>query len=158
MALTMNDLTINPGALNRETLLSDWAWAMEEPMLPVMLTAMGDVFAQGKSGAVYFMDIAAGKIERVAPNGDAFRALLTDAAFVTAKMRPERILRLRKMGLTLGPGQVYGYQQPPALGGSETPDNTEATDVAVHIGMNGQIHRQIKDLPPGTPISGVQIQ
>ena len=31
------------------------------------------------------------------------------------------------------------------------------TDIEVHFSLNGQIHRQIKDLPEGTPVTGLHL-
>jgi hypothetical protein len=38
------------------------------------------------------------------------------------------------------------------------PSNFEPTDLAVHFGMLGQIHAQIKDLPEGTPIGEIKFK
>lgn len=157
MAITLNDLTISLKGTDTSSLLSDWEWAMEESMLPVLVTAMGDVFAQGKSHAVYFIDVVSGTIERVAPDGRAFKELLKDAPFVTEKFYPARVVKFRKAGLALGPQQVYSNCKPLVLGGEDSLDNFETTDVAVHLSIHGQIHRQVKDLPPGTPITDIQI-
>ncbi len=51
MPITMNDLTISPKGIDMDTLLAEWTLAMPEPLRPVLLTAMGDAFAQGASGA-----------------------------------------------------------------------------------------------------------
>jgi hypothetical protein len=158
MPITMNDLTISPQGIDFPSLLNDWTWAMPEPLRPVLLTAMGDAFAQGESGAVYFLDAVAGEIEPVADDGAAFQELLRDNAFVTGHLYPSRIVHLRKAGMTLGPQQVYSHQRPLMLGGTEDDDNVEVTDVSVHLSLHGQIHEQIKDLPEGTPISDIKIE
>jgi hypothetical protein len=74
MPITMNDLTISPDGADMNTLLSEWEWAMEEPLRPVLLTAMGDAFAQGESGAVYFIDMVEGGLtsERLAVHESGF--------------------------------------------------------------------------------------
>lgn len=158
MAITMNDLTISPEGINREDLLSDWTWAMEEPMLPVLLTALGDVFAQGESGAIYFVNVIEGRINRVADDSAAFQNLLTDTEFVTEHMFPSRIVHFRAAGKTLSPKHVYSYKQPLVLGGEDDVDNIEPTFASVHISLHGQIHEQVKDLPEGTPIGELKIR
>jgi len=65
---------------------------------------------------------------------------------------------LRDAGRTLGPGQVFSWRTPPALGGELVADNLEPTDVAVHFSLTGQIHRQIADLPEGTPIPEIRTE
>ena len=158
MPITMNDLTINPKGIGMETLLSEWTWAMPEPLHPVLLTAMGDAFAQGESGAVYFVDMVEGNVRVVADDGESFQSLLRNNQFVTDHMFPSRIVQFRKAGMTLQPGQVYGHKQPLVLGGNDDIENVEATDASVHISIHGQVHRQVKELPNGTPISEIKIK
>lgn len=158
MPITMNDLTISPKDIDMDKLLSDWAWAMPEPLRPALLTAMGDAFAQGESGAVYFVDMIDGSVRVVADDGQSFQQLLRDNQFVTDHMFPSRIVQYRNAGKVLKPGQVYSHKQPLALGGEDDIVNIEATDVSIHISIHGQVHRQIKDLPDGTPISEVKFK
>lgn len=46
----------------------------------------------------------------------------------------------------------------PVLGGDESVANLEPTDVSVHFGVLGQIHEQVKDLPPGTEIGEIRLE
>lgn len=157
MPITMNDLTISPNGIEMDTLLAEWTWAMPEALRPVLLTAMGDAFAQGESGAVYFVDMIAGDVRLVAEDGDSFKSLLRDSEFVTEHMFPSQIVQYRAAGLTLQAGQVYSHKQLLVLGGDDDIENIETTDVSVHVSIHGQVHRQVKDLPEGTPISEIKI-
>ncbi|MDP1562028.1 MAG: DUF1851 domain-containing protein [Pirellulaceae bacterium] len=154
----MNDLTISTNGVDLEAILSDWTWAMSEPLRPVLLTAMGDVFAQGESQAVYFIDIVEGKIHRVAEDGESFRLYLRQNQFVSDHMYPDRVVEFRSEGMTLRPGEVYSHKQLLVIGGDDDIGNIEATDVSVHISIHGQVRRQIKDLPDGVPVSGIKIE
>ena len=156
--ITINDLTISLQGLDTSTLLSEWEWAMCEPMTPILLIALGDVFAQGDSKAVYFLDTNQGSFVLVAGTGDQFQNMLRDPRFVTEKMLPARILQLRKAGIELGPSEVYSHSHPLVLGGEDTNENVAPTNIAVHLSLYGQIHRQIKDLPEGTKITDIQIE
>ncbi len=157
MPITMNDLTINPDGIAMDSLLSHWTWAMPEPLRPVLITSMGDVFAQGESGAVYFVDMIEGNIRLVADDGASFQGLLRNNQFVTEHMFPSRIVQLRNAGLTLGKMEVYSHKTLLVLGGADELDNIEATDASVHVSIHGQVHQQVKDLPEGTPISEIKI-
>jgi len=157
MPITMNDLTISPEGVDMANLLDDWKWAMPEGMRPVLITAVGDVFAQGESGAVYFIDAVEGKVSSVAEDGSTFQELLSDKQFVTEYLFPARIVQFREVGMTLGPQQVYSHKKPLVLGGEDSADNVEVTDVSVHVSILGQIHRQVKDLPAGTSIENVKL-
>jgi hypothetical protein len=66
------------------------------------------------------------------------------------------IAELKADGKKLETGQVYSYKKPIVLGGDYSPDNFEPTDIEVHFSFAGQIHRQVKDLPPGTKINSVK--
>jgi hypothetical protein len=54
-------------------------------------------------------------------------------------------------------GSCVGFRHPLFLGGAEAVDNLEVIDEAVYWSVHGQLWARVKDLPPGTPISGVQI-
>ncbi|MCO6044998.1 DUF1851 domain-containing protein [Aeoliella sp. ICT_H6.2] len=157
MPITMNDLTISPDGVDMNAILSDWEWAMPEPLRPILITVMGDVFAQGTSGNVYFIDTVQGTIESVAEDGSSFQSLLSDTQFVTDHMFPSRIVQLRNAGVTLEPQTVYSHKQPLVLGGNDDIENIEATNVSVHVSIHGQIHRQVQDLPDGASIDSFTI-
>ncbi len=73
-------------------------------------------------------------------------------------VRPQLVGDILATGKRLQPGQCFGYKVPPVLGGEVEPDNFEPTDLQVHFGILGQIHREVKDLPEGTPISEIKIE
>lgn len=56
-------------------------------------------------------------------------------------------------GLTPGGDQVLSFKVPPVLGGELSPENLELADFVVAVNLTGQIHEQVKSLPPGTSIS-----
>ena len=158
MPITINDLTISPAQVEMPALLTYWGWALPEPVRPVLLTAMGDVFAQGDSGKVYLVDTVKGEVVEVAADGASFQSLMTDAAFVTARMFPSQVVQLRAAGLQLGTSQVYSHKMPMVLGGADEVSNFEVVDAAVHVNVAGQIHRQVKDLPDGASIGKIEIK
>jgi hypothetical protein len=158
MPITMNDLTVNFSHLNREELLEDWRWLIGPTKQPVLLAAIGDAYLQDEAdGKVHLLDIGAGELHEIANDVAEFQGLLSDQEFVTDSFVPATIVQLREVGKTLEPGQIYSYKRPPVLGGSYSVANLEPTDIAVHFSILGQIHQQVKDLPPGTKISDIQI-
>ncbi len=50
----------------------------------------------------------------------------------------------------------YSCKTPLSLGGQLEAENFERTDLQVHYSRLGQIHRQTKDLPPGTKIGRIK--
>ncbi|MGV3721303.1 MAG: T6SS immunity protein Tdi1 domain-containing protein [Actinomycetota bacterium] len=159
MAITMDDLTVNFSHLDRESLLSEWRWLIGPSKQPILLAAIGDAYLQDPDdGSVHLLDVGGGALEQIADSVDEFRGLLGDREFVTDSFVPSTIVALRNEGKTLGQGQIYSYIKPPVLGGTYSTDNLEPTDVSVHYSILGQIHRQVKDLPEGTPISSITIE
>jgi len=60
-------------------------------------------------------------------------------------------------GLGLAADQIYQFEHPRVLGGEVSPDNLGVIDFVVGLNIAGQIHEQVRDLPPGTPVSGITI-
>jgi hypothetical protein len=58
-------------------------------------------------------------------------------------------------GVILGANEVYDLVTPPILGGSFDLGNVTAADFVVKVNLAGQLHDQLRRLPPGTKISGV---
>jgi hypothetical protein len=56
-----------------------------------------------------------------------------------------------------GAQQVLAWQVPPVLGAPIAIENLELMDFEVYLSIQGQLHRQVKDLPPGTKISGITV-
>jgi hypothetical protein len=83
------------------------------------------------------------------------------AALATCDGRDEYLLE----GLVLGaarrgverrPDQIYAFAPPPILSGSFDFDHLMVMDFEVGMSVQGQLHRQLQAMPPGTTISGFQ--
>jgi len=49
--------------------------------------------------------------------------------------------------------QCVGYRRPLFLGGEDDTGNLELSDIEVYWTLSGQILRQVRGLPPGTPVN-----
>jgi hypothetical protein len=157
--ITLDELTVNFSHLDREHLLDDWRWLIGRSRHPILLSAIGDAFVQDDNdGTIHLLDTAAGTCQLVAADEGEFRRLLTDPQWATDHLAVEVIADFLANGRRLEPGQIYSWNHPPALGGAYELENATATDIEVHFSMAGQIHRQIHDLPPGTPISEIRVR
>ncbi len=58
-----------------------------------------------------------------------------------------------RQGITPAGAQVYGFTAAPILGGELSVSNIQVVDFVVSVNILGQLHRQVRDLPPGTRIS-----
>ena len=60
-------------------------------------------------------------------------------------------------GLRLQPSEVFDFTKPPFLGGQFEVGDRSPKDFAVAVNIAGQIHDQVRNLPPGTKISNIRI-
>ena len=137
--------------------LDSWPWLVGPRAQPLLLTALGDMFIEQPGGAVDFLDTYEGTLKPAGVDRSAWRLAFRDVDSLNAWFAPDLVAELRGRGLTLAPGQSYSPAHPPVLGGSMEPENFERVSWRVHFILMGHIHEQVKDLPPGTPITGFDV-
>jgi hypothetical protein len=141
-----------------EDMLVPWRFLIgPEPYSILRITAMGNLFLIHSAGSLHFLDTTDGLFQRVADSPHNFEALFDSSQNRRGWLWSHFVRELRSSGMMLGQGQCYGWKVPPCLGGSVDFKNIEPTDVAVHVSIQGQLHDQIRNLPPGTPIKNVRI-
>jgi hypothetical protein len=158
MRITWNDLTVSLNGVDLGGLLSEWRWLIDESFEPVVITALGDMFLRAEDGRIFWLSSGWGEFTEVAASGEEFKQLMTQRDNANQWFIPQLVGDILTAGRKLEPGECFGYVTPPVLGGEIEPDNFEPTDLQVHFGILGQIHRQVQDLPPGTPIGDIQIE
>ena len=157
--MTLSDLTVDFKHLNRDKILSDWEWLIGSNKKPILITATGDAFIQNiKNGNIEFLDVAYGNVTKVAETTDEFKTQLSNKDFVVNHFFIQLIGDLKHQKILLKKGQVYSFRHPIFLGGENALENIEVTDISVHFSSNGQIYRQVKDLPSGTKVDSVSIE
>ncbi|MGH7954286.1 MAG: T6SS immunity protein Tdi1 domain-containing protein [Limisphaerales bacterium] len=157
MRITWNELTVDfqkPGA---DDLLRDWRWLLGDSMQLLLVSAIGDMFLADSAGLVFWLDIGTGQLQQIATSVDEFQQLRQQHDHADQWFIPLLVGDLITSGVRLSPGQCYSYKKPPILGGAIEPANFQPTDLSVHFSVLGQIHRQVKNLPPGTKISDIEI-
>ena len=155
--LNIGDLTIDLANVDFSDLLSDWYWRVEGQFAPLLMTAFGDLFLRDPDGQVWFLDLVSGEFTVVANDTDEWAAMFDNPDTADEWLMPGLVYALIDEGMRLEAGTCYGYRIAPVLGGKIEPDNIEVTDLSVHFAVTGQIHEQVKDLPPGTPVSAITI-
>jgi hypothetical protein len=116
--------------------LESWSFLELSDKRPLFTSPFGDVFFESRDG-FWFLDLLAGEISRRWEAESDFT---------------------RSLNSREGQAEVYSFRVPPALGGAVDLENVELSDFVVATNIAGQIHQQIKDLPPGTPISGLSLK
>lgn len=139
-------------------LLEDWNWLIGADNRPVVITTMGDAFVLNeKTGVVSFVDTLEGRLKPIANSLDAFyKRLDEDQEFVEEYFSTQLLHDALARGMKAGVHQVYSFKEPPVLGGAQTAENLEISDLAVHFSLLGQIFQQVRTLPPGAKIKKVE--
>ena len=153
MKITWEDLQIDFSNINSENLLESWNWLIGNDKEPILISSIGDVFLQDKTGICYWLNVGEGIIEKIAESPSEFKSKLTDKEIVEEWFLVKLVAELKKTGMELIKNKLYGYKTIPILGGEYKPENFELTDIEVHFELCGIIHQQIKDLPDGTKIN-----
>lgn len=156
MKITWDDLTVNFDDNSSDRLTQDWTWLIGTDKTPIMVSSIGDLFLRGANNGVHWLNTGDGTLTEVADGIEKFKEKLQDQDVVSDWFLVDLIVALKTDGKKLQPGQVYSYKKLIVLGGDYSSDNFEPTDIEVHFSFAGQIHQQIKDLPPGTKINSVK--
>ena len=158
MRITWNELTVNFQTHDENDLLEEWRWLLGDSMQLFLVSSMGDMFLGDPEGQIFWLDTGTGRLTQVAGSQQEFKQLMQQRENAGRWFIPQLVGDLMASGVRLAPGQCYSYKKPPVLGGAIEPGNFEPTDLSVHFSILGQIHRQVKDLPPGTKISDIRIK
>lgn len=138
--------------------LSSWAWLDGlDGMTPALTSVFGDVFLQGQDGSFSFLDTVGGRLDRIWSDAAALQADINDPKAQDEYLMIGLARSADATGLAPGDGQVLSFKVPPILGGALDTQNLELADFVVAVNVAGQIHEQVKALPPGTPITGLTI-
>lgn len=136
--------------------LASWQWLGLGGREPMMTSPFGDVFFESEDG-VWFLDLVEGSLQRPWGSLEELKASLETEEGQDRYLLSGLALGAAARGILPGDTEVYAFTTPPVLGGSVDLDNIEAADFVVAVNLAGQIHAQVKDLPPGTPIAGVTL-
>jgi Domain of unknown function (DUF1851) len=136
--------------------LESWAWAGLSGKQPVLSSLFGDTFLHDGDG-VWYLDIVGGTLQLRWPDTVALHADLETPHGQDEYLLSGLALAAVERGISLGPDQVYDFHPPPVLGGPIQVSNLSATDFVVAVNIAGQIHEQVRDLPPGTRVAGVTV-
>jgi hypothetical protein len=159
MELEWNDIIVDKRAVmaDPEDLLAEWLWLAPKDAEPILPTACGDLFLRCADGSIAFLDTYRGSCEVVAPSYERWKEMLNDPDQMENWFRGGLIVELLEAGIAREPGECFSPYVPQCVNGSWEPKNFHACSLLVHLSVLGQIHRQVKDLPPGTKISGFKV-
>ena len=132
--------------------LTAWEWIGLEGKAPMFTSAFGNVFFRAVDG-FWFLDRMAGTLTRPWETAGQLQNELDTAEGQSLYLSAGLVWAATERGLVPSETQVYDFAVPPILGGEQDPANVDVTDFTTALDMSGQIHGQLRDVPPGTPIS-----
>jgi hypothetical protein len=136
--------------------LQSWGWIGLAGKVPIFTSPFGDVFFRSDDG-FWWLDTLEGSLTCPWRSAEALRADLGTPAGQDRYLLAGLAWGAERQGVIPTSSQVYSFRRPPVLGGALEIDNIEAADFVVSLNLAGQLHEQIRDLPPGTPITGFTI-
>ena len=157
MRVTWNELVVDRATIAVDGLLDTWRWLVDASCQVILVGTLGDLFVQNAIGQVFWLDAGWGQLTLVAENPDAFQQSLLQPENLDQWFVPQLVGDLLTSGKQLKPGECFGYQVPPTIGGAIAPENFEPIDVSVYFGLLGQIQQQVKALPDGAAIGEFRI-
>jgi hypothetical protein len=137
--------------------LEDWSWTGADVLTPLGASPFGDVFLIGPDG-IMMLDTLEGRLVPAFSTVEEMRSALATPEGQDRYLTAGLALAADRRGLTLEHPQVYAYVAPPVLGGPIAADNLHVMDFVVWLSIAGQLHRQIRDLPPGARVTGVAME
>ena len=138
--------------------LESWYFLDIEGATPLLTSAFGDVFLARPDGSVWLLDVVAGTLTREWDDVDAMADALETPDGQERWLRASLANAAHRAGHVPTDAQVYDFATPPVLGGALSADNIRPTDFVVTVNLDGQIHEQVRDLPPGTTFRGVSLE
>jgi hypothetical protein len=152
LTVTVLDLIKDIEKIDLEDITSDWEWLIGDYKNVLMVSKFGDMFLVNPDSEIVWLDTGTGTVTKVASSTTEFEEHLKNEEKVDHWFLPGLYLELESLSLILKENEVYSFQLLPALGGKYTADNIKPTDMSVHFSINGQVFRQLKNVPEGTEI------
>ena len=138
--------------------LGSWRWLVGSNAEPRLLTAMGDLFIVSAS-KVFLLDTYAGEMLKIVDDWSTFKARTANPdEEVSIWFKYDLLHELLDQGMFLSLGQCFSPIVPPVIGGKYEPGNFMPTPWLAHVSGMGQVHQQVRNLPPGTKIAGINIE
>jgi hypothetical protein len=136
--------------------LASWQWLPLQDKQPFHVTVFGDLFLRDRSG-IYFLDTIQGSLESICETEAELDRILASPEGADRFLMSGLVAAVVASGITLGPDQCLNFKIDLVVGGDFDVANVQALDFVAAVSAAGQIHEQVKDLAPGTPLTFVEL-
>lgn len=130
-----------------------WSWCQLAGKTPLLCSWFGHVFLAASDG-VWQLDPIDGSLLRRRADGRALVEALSTEQGQDMFLLAGIAIGAERRGLSIGPRQVWAFVPPPVVGGAIASANVMALDLEIGVHLAGQLHRQVRDMPPNTRVTG----
>jgi hypothetical protein len=129
--------------LSVERLLTEWRWLCPQAVTLIARNAFGDLFLRDDSGTILKLDVAVGRIEKVAESEAMFRELAS-----TIENRKKWFAEDDEMAAV-----DRAFKIPLQFAEGGTPTSAYLADLYEQVSFLGDLNRQTSHLPEGSKVS-----
>jgi hypothetical protein len=140
-----------------ESVLNDWKWLINDKYKAIQITKFGDLILRHEDDSIFYLSTISAELKKVASSFDEYEEKTNDPNNRQEWFGVEFVEGQELLDIVPSKNECLSFDHPPCLGGEFLPENIKTCDVYVHFSIMGQIHRQVKDLPPGTKIDSIKI-
>ncbi|MBX9899297.1 MAG: DUF1851 domain-containing protein [Burkholderiaceae bacterium] len=144
---------ISPTSLALESALDSWQWLDLGNKEPILVTAFADVFFSAPNG-IWFLDTLEGKLKHVFDTREQLDNALSTEEGQDMYLLSPFVDRAIRDGQSLTESQCYDFKLHPVVGGEVVYENIQRLDFVVALNIRGQLYDQVRNLKPGTKITG----
>ena len=155
--MDINDYLVDQAGNDWSNMLRDWTPPLPPSFTLWFVNRFGDAFVVDDGGSINLLDVGAGTYTHLAADRAQFAELLGHGDNANNWLLIPLVDACQEAGMTLGPGQCYGFKSPPVLGGKYEVANIKPIDLSVHYSFLADIYSQTKNLPDGTKIKIVVV-
>lgn len=133
--------------LDVERLLANWRWLCPGPKSLVARSSFGDLFLGDEAGEIWCLDVAVGKLTKIAASEFEFRDLLGNPENRDEWFGENDERGFAAKGLAPGQNQCIGFYPPLLV--NEGPRKAYLIDIYENISFLGDLNKQIAEVPDG---------
>jgi hypothetical protein len=148
--ISVTDYLIDPATIDWQKALSTWSWLLPPTFTVWLVNRFADLFLILPDGTVHMLDIGAGTLTRLADSREDFRAKIDEDDNANQWLMIPLMDQMVAVGMTLQPGQCYGFKIPPVMGGQYSVENAGPLAAWDYLGAYGSIHDQLRGIPDGS--------
>jgi hypothetical protein len=138
--MTIHDYLLNHDGVDWRTMLAGWGKLLPRSFSVWLVNRFGDLFIVAADGQIHLLETGTGMLKQIAVSQDDFCQKIDLADNAGDWLMIPLVDKLVAAGKKLSAGQCYSFQQPPALGGAYTVENTRVVRLAQHFARYAAIH------------------